>query len=116
LGRGARHWTGGAVGYLLAGWNLGSIFGIRAGAPVNVVMQRTDIAFVDASGQEVAAGTPGAFPVLHTPQGGGAYPYLNQRLNLFNPLAFSVPQRWGNGDTLISMAVGCAKLGWFSRL
>ena len=104
LGRGARHWTGGAAGYLLAGWNLGSIFGIRTGAPVNVVLQRSDIAFVDAGGQEVAAGTPGAFPVLDTPQGGGTYgtlrpsvvagvnPYLNQRLNLFNPLAFSVPQ------------------------
>jgi hypothetical protein len=110
LGHGSRHWSGGATGSLLADWNLGAIFGIRSGAPVNAVLQRADIAFLNTSGQEVAAGTPDAFPVLDTPAGGGTYgtmrpnvvagvnPYLNQRLELFNPLAFSVPQLGAYGN------------------
>ena len=110
LGRGSRHWNRGVAGAALAGWSAGALFSVRTGVPVNVTLTRSDVSFVDATGQVVAAGTPGAFPVLDTPAGGGTYgafrpgvvagvnPYLDSRLSVFNPAAFTVPQLGSYGN------------------
>lgn len=104
LGRGSRHWSTGPMGYALAGWSIGAIFNVHTGLPVDVRVQRSDIAFVNASGTMVPIGTAGAHPVLDTPRGGGSFaslrpdaapgvdPYLDQRLLVFNPAAFLLPQ------------------------
>jgi hypothetical protein len=103
LGRGARHWSRGALGYLAAGWSMGAIYSMRTGLPVDVRLQRSDLAMVNASGAMVPLGTPNARPKLDTPAGGGSYaslrpslvpgvnPYLDGRLRVYNPAAFAVP-------------------------
>jgi len=110
LGRGARHLTKGPAGMVLAGWSTGAVFNVRSGLPVNVVLQRSDVAWIDAGGQMVSLGTPGAVPVLDTPYGGGTRgtlrpdvvggvsPYTGNRLLVFNPAALTVPQRGAYGD------------------
>jgi hypothetical protein len=110
LGRGSRRLAQGPIGYLAAGWSAGAIFNVRSGVPVNVVLQRSDVAWIDSNGQMVALGTPGASPVLDTPYGGdtlgtlrpnvvsGVSPYTNNRLLVFNPGALTVPQRGTYGD------------------
>ncbi len=110
FGLGSRHLSKGPAGFLLADWSLGTVFSIRGGLPVNVDLQRTDMSFLNSAGQLVAAGTTGAHPVLDTPAGGGTYgtlrpdavagvsPVVNQRLNLFNPAAFSVPRLGSYGN------------------
>jgi hypothetical protein len=104
LGRGSRHWNKGIAGAVLAGWSAGTLFSLRTGVPVNVTLARSDIAFMTAAGEVVSPGTPGAFPVLDTPAGGGTYgsfrpgvaagvsPYLNRRLLVLNPEALTVPR------------------------
>jgi hypothetical protein len=104
LGRGSRHWNKGFAGAVLAGWSAGALFSLRSGVPVNVTLARFDISFMTAAGEVVSPGTPGAFPVLDTPAGGGTYgsfrpgvaagvsPYLNSRLLVLNPEALTVPR------------------------
>lgn len=118
LGRGSRHWNAGFAGAALAGWSAGALFSVRSGVPVNVTMARTDMSFMTAAGEIVAPGTPGAFPVPDTPSGGGTYaafrpsvapgvnPYLNSRLIVFNPAAFTVPQLGSYGNLGRNALVG----------
>ena len=124
LGRGSRHWSNGFAGAALEGWSTGALFSVRSGLPVNVTLARTDVSFMTATGEIVSPGTPGAFPVLDTPAGGGTYgsfrpsvaagvnPYLNNRLLVFNPAAFTVPQlgSYGNLGRDALMGPGFAQL------
>jgi hypothetical protein len=103
LGRGSRHLSSGVPGYAFEGWSAGAIMSFRTGLPVNVNLQRSDLAFFTRDGLMVPLGTPGALPVLDTPLGGatrgsfrpdaapGVSPYLDQRLLVFNPAAFTLP-------------------------
>jgi hypothetical protein len=103
LGRGARRWNTGALGRLAAGWSLGAMFSARAGMPVDVRVQRADIALVNGAGQTIPLGAAGGRPVQETPEGGGSYaslrpsvspgvnPYLDGRLRVYNPAAFTLP-------------------------
>jgi hypothetical protein len=110
LGSGSRHLGNGMAGKLLASWSTAVLYNVRSGIPVNVDLTRSDVSFLDPSGQVVAPGTPDARPVLDTPDGGGAHatmrpnvvsgvnPYLDNRLLVFNPAAFSVPQLGAYGN------------------
>jgi hypothetical protein len=103
LGRGSLHLKGGALGYLAAGWSVGTIFNVRTGLPVNVSLPRPDVTWVSATGRIVSPGASGALPILGTPYGGGVRgglrpsiqagvdPYLSGRFLVFNPAAFTVP-------------------------
>jgi hypothetical protein len=110
LGRGSRHWNKGFVGAALAGWSAGALFSVRSGLPINVTLARSDISFMTPAGEVVSPGTPGAFPVLDTPAGGGTHgsfrpgvaagmnPYLDSRLLVLNPAALTVPQLGAYGN------------------
>jgi hypothetical protein len=103
LGRGSRHLSGGIAGSVFEGWSIGAVMSARTGLPVNVTLQRSDLAFFNQDGVMVQLGTPGALPALDTPLGGatrgsmrpdaaaGVDPYFDQRLLVFNPAAFRVP-------------------------
>jgi hypothetical protein len=118
LGRGSRHWNKGFLGTALAGWSAGALFSVRSGVPVNVTLARSDISYLTAAGEVVSPGTPGAFPVLDTPRGGGTYgsfrpgvaagvnPYLNSRLLVLNPAALTVPQLGSYGNLGRNALVG----------
>jgi hypothetical protein len=110
LGTGARRWNHGVLGRIAAGWSAGALFSARSGLPVDVRLQRADLALVSASGAMVPLGTPNARPVADAPNGGGTYsafrpdlvagvdPYLDERLRVFNPAAFAVPALGSYGN------------------
>ena len=94
----------------MGGWQLGGILNARTGVPVDVLIVRPDIAYVDKRNGKVYAspvldtnGTIYTTPVVNTLGGGssrnvrrpdvvaGVDPYLNNDRSLINPAAFSVP-------------------------
>jgi hypothetical protein len=95
---------------LLGGWQVGGVVNARTGVPMDVLITRPDIAYVDNRNAQVYAspvlGTDGTIyttPVVNVPGGGnsrnirrpnvvaGVNPYLNNDRGLINPAAFSVP-------------------------
>lgn len=94
----------------LGGWQLGGVLNARTGVPVDVLIVRPDISYIDKrDGREYSSpvldtnGTVYTVPVVNTLGGGnsrnvrrpnvvaGVSPYLNQGRSLLNPAAFSVP-------------------------
>jgi hypothetical protein len=95
---------------LLGGWQVGGVVNARSGVPMDVLITRPDLAYVDNRDAQVYAspvlGTDGTIyttPVVNVPGGGnsrnirrpnvvaGVDPYLNNDRSLINPAAFSVP-------------------------
>ena len=96
--------------FILGGWQMGGIINARTGVPMDVLLTRPDLSYVDKrDGREYATpvlGTDGTIyttPVVNTPGGGnsrnirrpnvvaGVSPYLNSDRSLINPAAFSIP-------------------------
>lgn len=100
-----------AIGEMvLGGWQLGGIINARTGVPMDVLIVRPDIAYVDKRNGNVYSspvldtnGTIYTTPVINTPGGGASRnvrrpdvlvatsPYLNNDRSLINPAAFTVP-------------------------
>ncbi|MES1261661.1 MAG: TonB-dependent receptor [Acidobacteriota bacterium] len=112
FGKGHRYASGmsSAADTLLGGWQIGGIVNARTGVPMDVLITRPDITYVDKrDGKEYATpvlGTDGTIyttPVVNTLGGGnsrnirrpnvvaGVNPYLNSDRSLINPAAFSIP-------------------------
>ena len=96
--------------FLLGGWQLGGIVNARTGVPMDVLIVRPDIAYVDQRNGKVYSspvldtnGTIYTVPVINTPGGGasrnvrrpdvvaGTGAFLYSDRSLLNAAAFSVP-------------------------
>jgi len=93
----------GPLNAVFANMDLGLIFNGRSGLPIDVLVTRPDVAYVDASGAVFGAPAAGRTAVINTPGGGasrntrrpnlvpGVDPYLKNGLQWLNPAAFSIP-------------------------
>jgi hypothetical protein len=92
-------------GALTGGWTVGAIANARSGLPVNVLITRNDIVYVDASGNVFNNPAADRTAVVNTPGGGssrsnrrpdlvpGVSPYIQDGGLLFlNPAAFATPK------------------------
>jgi hypothetical protein len=92
----------------LGGWQLGGVVNARTGVPVDVLIVRPDLAYVDSGGNVytnpvLINGVPVTRAAVNVPGGGasrnvrrpnvvsGVNPYLKNGLNWVNPAAFSMP-------------------------
>ena len=112
FGKGRKYASGmsAAENTILGGWQLGGVMNARTGVPMDVLITRPDISYVDKrDGREYATpllgtdGTVYTVPVVNTLGGGnsrnirrpnvvaGMNPYLNSDRSLINPAAFSIP-------------------------
>jgi hypothetical protein len=108
LGKGRPYLNTGKFAYALSNWSLGGMLNARTGLPINVLLSRTDVVNVDASGRVIStSGAPvnGAVALINTPGGGasrsarrpdlvsGVSPYLKIRngMQWLNPAAFAIP-------------------------
>jgi hypothetical protein len=94
----------GAAKKLLGDWEVGTIFNARTGLPINVLIGRNDIVYVDSAGLYYNSGGPGRTAVINTPGGGssrgirrpdvvpGVNPFLDADRAFLNPAAFSIPK------------------------
>jgi len=93
------------------GWTIGGIMNARSGVPINVLITRPDIVYVDAQGGVWNAQAAGRTAVVNTPGGGasrssrrpdlvpGANPFIeNDGLLFLNPAAFATPAPGANGN------------------
>nr|MDQ2899833.1 hypothetical protein [Acidobacteriota bacterium] len=104
--------------FLLGGWQLGGVVNARSGVPMDVLIVRPDIAYVDKRDGRVYAspvldtnGTIYTTPIINTPGGGssrnvrrpnivaGVSPYLNRDRSVVNPAVFSVPAPGSFGNS-----------------
>ncbi len=93
----------GPLNAIFGNMDLGLIFNGRSGLPIDVLVTRPDVAYVDASGAVFGAPAAGRTAVINTPGGGasrntrrpnlvpGVDPYLKNGLQWLNPAAFSIP-------------------------
>jgi hypothetical protein len=92
------------TGQLAGGWSIGGIINARSGLPVNVLIQRNDVVYVDAAGNVFNNPAAGRTAVINTPGGGssrnvrrpdlvpGVDPFIKDGGLLFlNPAAFATP-------------------------
>jgi hypothetical protein len=107
------------VDYVFGGWQIGGIINARTGVPMDVLITRPDLSYVDKrDGREYATpvlgtdGTVYTVPVVNTLGGGnsrnirrpdvvaGVNPYLSNDRSLINPAAFSIPApgKFGNSS------------------
>jgi hypothetical protein len=95
----------GSVGNaILGGWQVSTIVNARSGVPINVLITRADVVFVDAAGVVYGSAGAGRTAVVNTPGGGssrstrrpdlvaGVNPYLDADRNFINPAAFTTPK------------------------
>jgi hypothetical protein len=95
----------GVADAILGGWDVGGILNARSGVPVNVLITRPDVVYVDGSGAIFTNPAAGRTAVINTPGGGasrnvrrpdlipGVDPFLeNGGLLFLNPAAFAAPQ------------------------
>ena len=106
FGHGRKYMSGmGSVGNaILGGWQLSTIGNARSGVPINVLITRNDVVFVDAAGVVYNSAGTGRTAVINTPGGGstrgtrrpdlvpGVNPYLDADRNFINPAAFTTPK------------------------
>jgi len=95
-------WSG-ATQALLGGWEVGAIINARSGLPVNVLVTRPDVVYIDGTGAVFSAPLAGRIAVINTPGGGssrnvrrpnlilGVDPYLKDGVQWLNPAAFAAP-------------------------
>ena len=94
----------GPLNAIFGNMDLGLIFNGRSGLPIDVLVTRPDVAYVDGSGAVFASPAAGRTAVINTPGGGasrntrrpnlvpGVDPYLKNGLQWLNPAAFSIPK------------------------
>jgi hypothetical protein len=106
VGKGRRYMgnMGSVANAVLGGWQLSTIVNARSGVPVNVLITRPDVVFVDAAGVVYGSAGAGRTAVVNTPGGGssrstrrpdligGVNPYLDADRNFINPAAFTTPK------------------------
>ncbi len=93
------------------GWTVGGIMNARSGVPINVLITRPDIVYVDATGAVWNAPAAGRTAIVNTPGGGasrssrrpdivpGVDPFITSGGLLFlNPAAFATPAPGTNGN------------------
>ncbi|MFL6450410.1 MAG: carboxypeptidase regulatory-like domain-containing protein [Bryobacteraceae bacterium] len=112
---------------IFGGWQLGGILNARSGVPIDVLIQRPDVVYVDNrngavyQNQLVVNGTPVTRAVINVPGGGnsrnvrrpnvvpGADPIVyNNGLAYVNPAAFSVPAPGTFGNSARNSLAGPA--------
>jgi hypothetical protein len=88
---------------ILGNWEMAGIGNARSGLPVNVLITRADVVWVDAAGVVYSNSGAGRSAVINTPGGGstratrrpdlvhGANIFLDNDRQLLNPAAFTVP-------------------------
>lgn len=93
----------GPLNAIFSDMDLGLILNGRSGLPIDVLVTRPDVAYVDASGAVFGSAAAGRTAVLNTPGGGasrntrrpnvvpGVDPYLKNGRQWLNPAAFSIP-------------------------
>ena len=98
---------------LTDGWSFGGILNGRSGLPIEVQIARSDIVYVDASGNAFLNPAVGRTAVVNTPGGGnsrnvrrpdlipGVDPFVvNGGLIFLNPAAFATPAPGTNGNLM----------------
>lgn len=114
-----------AVDAILGGWQLGGIVNARTGVPMDVLITRPDITYIDKrDGREFSSpvlGADGAIyttPVVNTLGGGnsrnirrpdvvaGVSPYLDGSRSLINPAVFTIPKPGTFGNSSRNSLVG----------
>ena len=98
-------------GMLTGGWSLGGIASARSGLPIEVLIARNDVVYVDGAGNAFLNPAADRTAVVNTPGGGasrstrrpdlvpGVSPYIVDGGLLFlNPAAFSTPKPGTNGN------------------
>ncbi|MEO8051831.1 MAG: carboxypeptidase regulatory-like domain-containing protein [Acidobacteriota bacterium] len=114
-----------AVDSILGGWQLGGIVNARAGVPMDVLITRPDITYIDnRNGNEYTSpvlGTDGSIyttPVVNTLGGGnsrnirrpdvigGVNRYLDADRRLINPAAFTIPLAGTFGNSSRNSLIG----------
>jgi hypothetical protein len=105
-GSGRRHSLGGVANALLGGWDVGGIVNARSGLPVNLLVTRPDVVYVDGAGAVFTNPAAGRTAVINTPGGGasrnvrrpdlipGVDPFINNAdgVLFLNPAAFATPK------------------------
>jgi hypothetical protein len=93
----------GIVSHLLGNWNIGTIFSIQSGRPVDVRVVRPDVVYLDAEDRVFNSPAAGRRALANVPGGGaslnarrpdlvpGASIYLNEDRRFLNPAAFAIP-------------------------
>jgi hypothetical protein len=93
----------GPLNAIFGNMDLGLIFNGRSGLPIDVLVTRPDVAYIDGSGAVFTSPAAGRTAVINTPGGGasrstrrpnlvpGVDPYLKNGLQWLNPAAFSIP-------------------------
>jgi hypothetical protein len=113
------------VDAILGGWQLGGIVNARTGVPMDVLITRPDISYIDKrDGKEYATpvlGTDGTIyttPVVNTLGGGnsrnvrrpdvigGVNRYLDADRSLINPAAFAIPRAGTFGNSSRNSLIG----------
>lgn len=109
LGKGKRYDLGGISNTLFGGWQVGGVYNVRSGTPLDIRITRPDVVAVCANNQVISLPS-GALPsgcvaVVNTPGGNasrntrrpdlipGVDPFLelSNGLRLLNPAAFAIP-------------------------
>ena len=98
-------------GALTGGWSIGGIASARSGLPLEVLVTRSDVVYVDGSGNVFLNPAADRTAVVNTPGGGasrntrrpdlvpGVSPYIIDGGLLFlNPAAFATPKPGTNGN------------------
>lgn len=93
----------GPLNAIFGNMDLGLIFNGRSGLPIDLLVSRPDVAYVDASGAVFGSPAAGRTAVINTPGGGasrntrrpdlvpGVSPYLKNGTQWLNPAAFAIP-------------------------
>jgi hypothetical protein len=104
FGNGRKFNLSGVANTIFGGWQMSTIVNARSGVPINVLITRPDVVFVDAAGVVYGSAGSGRTAVINTPFGGssrstrrpdlvpGVDPYLKNDRNFINPAAFTAPK------------------------
>jgi carboxypeptidase family protein/TonB-dependent receptor-like protein len=94
---------GGFGNALLGNWDIGMIVNARSGLPIDLLVTRPDVVYVDGAGNVFGTPAAGRNAVINTPGGGasrnvrrpnlvpGVNPYIKDGKQWLNPAAFSIP-------------------------